>query len=103
MSRQRRLAVGLCERQRFKKDVPGQWLEFEGVDKSLGRHDLAKLAPERELAAIWRLLNESPGAAGTDIHRVDDRRIVAPSPPFRDQIRVRVRLEDEFARRVEDA
>src|SRR5262245_56632641 len=70
MRRQRRLAVGFNECQHFQKDVTRHQLKFKGVDKSIGRHDLAKFAAECELVAFRRFLDESPGAAGTNVQLV---------------------------------
>jgi hypothetical protein len=77
--------------------------EFKGVDESLGGHDLAVLAAEAILIALWIALDEAPRAARSDIHCVDCGRHSPWSHPMRNVIWVRVRLEHKLARRIEDA
>src|SRR5207244_8028658 len=62
--------------------------------EALGWLDLAELALDDAEGGL-----EPVGAAGTDVHLLDDR---AVAPPFRDQLRVGPDGEDVRARCVED-
>ena len=67
---------------------------FEGISTWLTRLDLAELTLDDAEGG-----SESVGAAGADVHLLDDG---AVAPPFGDQLRVRPNGEDVRARCVED-
>src|SRR5438445_5944302 len=99
----RRVALlGRSEAHRLRQLRPvAQILELERLQvvlerlhEPLGRVDLAELALDAAVGGA-----EAVGAAGTDVHLLDDR---ALAPPFRDQLRVGPDGEDVRARCVED-
>ena len=64
--------------------------------------ELAVLAGERE-ALVAAPVREAVRAAGADVHLLDSHLEVARAEPLREQLRLRVCLPDEVARRVDDA
>src|SRR5437588_5355672 len=86
--RQLRLLTEILELERLQ-------MVLERLHKALGRLDLAELALD-----VAEGGSEPVGAAGTDVHLLDDG---AVAPPFGDQRRIRPDGEDMCARRVEDA
>src|SRR5436190_10318910 len=85
--RQLRLLAEVLELERLQ-------MVLEGLHEALGRLDLAELAlDDAERGA------EPVGAAGTDVHLLDDR---AVAPPFGDQLRIRPDGVDVRTRCVED-
>jgi hypothetical protein len=67
---------------------------LERLHEALGRVDLAELALDDAEGGA-----EAVGAAGTDVHLLDDR---AVAPPFGNQLRIRPDGVDVRARCVED-
>ena len=100
--RQPGLAVLLFERECFNQHMPRHPFKLKGVGNSLGWHNFAIDAIERVFVAGGIALHEAPHASHPQIHLVDGGRVPAWSPPPGNQIRIGMRLEHEFARRVED-
>src|SRR5438270_5229277 len=86
--RQLRLLTEVLELERLE-------VVLERLHEALGWLDLAELALDCAEGG-----SEPVGAAGTDVHLLDDR---AVAPPFGDQLRIRPDGEDVWARCVEDA
>src|SRR5206468_1421192 len=82
------------------RDMTGHRLELESLDDLLAGDDLAVLTAER-VRPVRSRRDESPLSTGSDLHLVHGGRIPAGSPPLRDELRVRHRLVDDLARRVE--
>jgi hypothetical protein len=77
--------------------------KLKGVDKALGRHDLAMDTVEGVLITLGVALDKAPNAARSHVHLVNRGRETFRPPPLRYGIWVRERPEHELARSVEDA
>src|SRR6478672_7341784 len=99
----RRVALlGRCEAHRLRQlrllteifELERLQVVHERLHEPLGRLDLVELALDDAERG-----GEPVGAAGAEVHRLDDG---AVAPPFRDQLRIRPDREDVRAWRVED-
>src|SRR5664279_4536519 len=78
-------------------------VEHEGPGERLGRVDLQVFPEERHVLTIESVTDVPPGAARPDVHLDDRGRGALGPPPAGDAVRVRERLPDRLARRVEGA
>src|SRR5919201_2764122 len=85
--RQLRLPTEILELERLE-------VVLERLHEALGRVDLAELALHGAVRGL-----EKVGAAGADVHLLDDRPV---APPFGDQLRIRPDGENVRTRCVED-
>src|SRR5688572_2043436 len=75
--------------------------EEEAVDELLGGDDLTVRAVEVDDLAAGCGRDESPLAAGTDVHHLDLGRVGCEAEPLWDELRIRDHVPHDLARRVE--